>query len=102
MSVGQPDRRTKNCGRSPCQESPPPEDDTIWCASPPQGLEQCEIYVLVVTSSVGQLDLGAGGDNIRESQGSRSLFQNPQMSAVFPPPRVASHYGGATLTELDY
>ena len=34
----------------PCQESPPPKDEAIWCASPPQGLEQCERYVLVVTS----------------------------------------------------
>ena len=60
----------------PCQESPP-KDEAIWCASPSQGLEQCERYVLVVTSSVGQLDLGAGGNNIRESQGGRSLFLEP-------------------------
>ena len=85
----------------PHQESPPPKDEAIWCASPPQGLEQHDRYVLVVTLLVGRLDLGAGGNNIRESQGGRSLFQNPQMSAVFPPPRVVSHYGGTTLTELD-
>ena len=84
----------------PHQESPP-KDEAIWCASPPQGLEQHERYVLVVTSLVGQLDLGAGGNNIRESQGGRSLFWNPWMLAIFPPPRVASHYGGTTLTELD-
>ena len=57
--------------------------------------------MLVVTLLVGWLDLGAGGDNIRESQGGRSLFWNPWMSAVFPPPRAVSCYGGATLTELD-
>ena len=34
---------------SPHQESPPPKDKAIWCASPPQGLEQHERYVLVVT-----------------------------------------------------
>ena len=84
----------------PHQESPP-KDKAIWCASPPQGLEQHERYMLVVTSSVGWLDLGAGGDNIGESQGGRSLFKNPWMSAVFPSPRVASCYGGTTLTELD-
>ena len=32
---------------SPCQESPPPKDEAIWCACPPQGLEQHERYVLV-------------------------------------------------------
>ena len=85
----------------PHQESPPSKDKAIWCASPPQGLEQHERYVLVVTSSVGQLDLGAGGNNIRESQGDRSLFQNPWMLAVFPPPSVVSHYRSATLTEVD-
>ena len=85
---------------SPHQE-PPPKDEAIWCASPPQGLEQHERYVLVVTLSVGWLDLGAGGNNIGESQGGRSLFWNPWMLAIFPPPRAASHYRGATLTKLD-
>ena len=79
----------------------PPKDEAIWCVSPPQGLEQCERYMLVVTLSVGRLDLGAGGNNVGESQGGRSLFWNPQMLAVFPPPRAASCYGGTTLTELD-
>ena len=74
----------------PHQESPPPKDKAIWCASPTQGMEQHERYVLVVTSLVGRLDLGAGGNNIRESQGGRSLFQNPPMLAMFPPPRAAS------------
>ena len=86
----------------PHQESPPPKNEDIWCASPPQGLEQCERYMLVVTSSVGWLDLGVSGDDIRGPQSGRSLFQNPQMSAMFPPPGVASHYRGATLTELDH
>ena len=85
----------------PHQKSPPPKDEAIWCASPPQGLEQHERYVLVITSSVGWLDLGAGGNNIRESHGERSLFQNPQMSAVFPPPWAVSHYRSTTLTKLN-
>ena len=85
----------------PHQESPPPKDEAIWCASLPQGLEQHERYVLVVTSLVGWLDLGAGGNNIGESQGGRSLFWNPRMLAIFPSPRAASCYSGTTLTELD-
>ena len=84
-----------------CLDSPPPEDKAIWCASSPQGLEQHDRYMLVVTLLVGWLDLGAGGNNIRESQGGRSLFWNPQMLAVFPLPREASHYEGTTPTELD-
>ena len=86
----------------PHQESPPPKDEDIWCAPPPQGLEQHERYMLIVTSSVGQLDLGAGGNDIRGPQSSRNLFQNPRMSAMFPPPGAASCYWGATLTELDH
>ena len=85
---------------SPHQE-PTLEDEAIWCTSPPQGLEQCERYVLVVTSLVYWLDLGAGGDSIGESPGDRSLFCNPRMLAIFPPPRAVSCYGGTTLTELD-
>ena len=85
----------------PCQESPSPKDKAIWCAPPPQGLEQHERHVLVVTSSVGWLDLRGSGDDVRESQGSRSLFQNCRMLAMFPPPRAVSHYGGATLTKLN-
>ena len=36
----------------PHLDSPPPKDEAIWCASPPQGLEQSDRYLLVVTSSV--------------------------------------------------
>ena len=86
---------------SPHMDSPPPKDEAIWCASPPQGLEQSHRYLLVVTLLVNQLDLGAGGDNIRESQGGRSLFRNPWMLAMFPPPREVTHYRGTTLTKLD-
>ena len=85
----------------PHPNSPPPEDKTIWCASPPQGLKQHEGYMLVVTSSMGRLDLAAGGNHPRISQGGRDLFWNPQMLAMFPPPREVSHYGGTTLTKLN-
>ena len=91
----------RNVEDPPHLDSPPPGDKAIWCASSPQGLEQCDRYMLVVISSVGRLDLGAGGNNITESQGGRSLFWNPRMSAIFPLPREVSHYGGTTLTELD-
>ena len=57
--------------------------------------------MLVVTSSVGQLNLGPDGDNARRSPSGENVFQNPRMSAVFPPPYGVICYGGATLTELD-
>ena len=64
-------------------------------------IEQSNRYMLVITSSVGQLTLRPGGYSGRESLGGENVFQNPQMSAVFPPPPGVIHYGGATLMELD-
>ena len=67
----------------------------------PQRLSGAKRYMLVVTSSVGQLNLGPGGDNARRSTSGENVFQNPQMSVVFPPPHGVTCYRGATLTELD-
>ena len=57
--------------------------------------------MLVITSLVGWLTLGPGSDNDERAQDGRNIFQNLQMSAVFPPPCGATHCGGATLTELN-
>ena len=57
--------------------------------------------MLVVTSSVGQLNLGLDGNNARGPPGSGNVFQNTQMSAVFPLPCRAISYGGATMKELN-
>ena len=57
--------------------------------------------MLLVNSSVGQLTLGLGGDNAGMAPDGKNVFPNLQMSAVFPPPHGATHYGGATLMELD-
>ena len=57
--------------------------------------------MLVVTSSVGQLNLGPDGNNARALPGSGNVLQNLQMSAVFPPPCRAISYGGATMKELN-
>ena len=73
----------------------------MWCTSPPSEIEQSNRYMLVVTSSVGRLNLAPGGDNTRRFQSNKNVFHNPQMSAVFPPPCGVIHYRGATLTELD-
>ena len=78
----------------------PPEDEALWYTSPPLGLEMNDRYLLVITSSVNQLELGPSGDNVREFQSNRNVFWNPPMLAVFPP-QGATHYQGATLTEID-
>ena len=77
------------------------EDEAIWCTSPPLEPEHSNRYFLVITSSVNWLDLGPGGNNVRESQSGRNIFKNPQMLAVFPPPWGVICYEGATLTKLD-
>ena len=74
--------------------SPPSGDKAIWCTSPPLRLEQSNRYLLVITSSVNWLDLDPGGNNVRESQSGRNIFQNPQMSAVFPLPWGMTCYEG--------
>ena len=57
--------------------SPLAEDEAIWCTSPLPEIESSNRYVLVVTSSVGQLNLGPGGDNARRSLSGENVFQNP-------------------------
>ena len=56
--------------------------------------------MLVVTSSVGRLTLGLGSDNAERAQDGGNVFQNLQMSAVFPPPHWSDplqkcHFNGA-------
>ena len=55
--------------------------------------------MLVITSSVSQLNLGPDGDNGRGTPDGGNVFQNPQILAVFPPPCEAISYGGATMKE---
>ena len=48
-----------------------------------------------------KLNLGPSGDHTRRSLNGENVFQNPQMSAVFPPPCGVICYRGTTLMELD-
>ena len=57
--------------------------------------------MLVVTSSVGRLNLGPDGDNASRSPGGGNVFQTPQILAVFPPSCGVISYGGATMKELN-
>ena len=84
-----------------CSISPLAEEEVIWCTSPLPEVEQSNRYMLVVTSSVGQLNLGPDGNNARGSPCSGNVFQNLQMLAVFPPPCGAISYWGVTMKELN-
>ena len=57
-----------------CSISPLAEDEAIWCTSLPPVVKQSDRYMLVVTSSVGQLNLGPDGDNARGSPSSGNVF----------------------------
>ena len=81
--------------------SPLAEEEVIWCTSLLPEVEQSDRYMLVVISSVGQLNLGPDGNNTRGSPGGGSVFQNPQMSAVFPLPCRVISSGSATVKELN-
>ena len=81
--------------------SPLAEEEVIWCTSALPEVKHSARYMLVVTSSVGQLNLEPDGDNARGSLGGRNVFWNLQMLAVFPPPCGAISYGGATVKELN-
>ena len=47
--------------------SPVAEEDMTRCTTPPSRTERENQYLLVVTASVGQLNLGPGGDNHERS-----------------------------------
>ena len=84
-----------------CSISPLAEEEVIWCPSPLPEVEQSDRYMLVVTSSVGRLNLGPDGENAKGSPGGGNVFRNLQMLAVFPPPHRAISYGGSTMKELN-
>ena len=70
------------------------------CTTPPSGTEKENWYLLVITASVGQLNLGPGGDGPKESR-AENTFWNLQMAATFPGSTKAISYEGATVKGLD-
>ena len=54
--------------------SPLAEEEVIWCTTPLPKVRRSDRYMLVVTSSVGQLNLGPDGDNARGPLGSENVF----------------------------
>ena len=75
------------------------------CITPPGRTEEKNWYVLVVTTSIRQLNLGTADDDLMElvaASPGRDAYQNPHMAAVFPVPmRRAISHQGMTVEELD-
>ena len=81
--------------------SPLTEEVMAKCTAPPTRTERENPYLLVVTASVGQLNLGPGGNNARRPAAEGNTFQNPQMAATFAAPTRVVCYGGTTIKELN-
>ena len=80
------------------------EEDMTRCATPPSGTEKENWYLLVITASVGQLNLGPRGNGPKRSRAdihNENTFWNLQMAAAFPGSTRAISYGGITVKELD-
>ena len=75
------------------------EEDTIRCATLLSGTEKENWYLLVVTASVGQLNLGPRGNGPKRSR-AENTFWNLQLAATFPGSTKAISYGGTAIKEL--
>ena len=62
------------------------EENMTRCATLLSGTERENQYLLVVTASVEQLNLGPGGNNVRGSAADENSFQNPWMQPPLPHP----------------
>ena len=72
--------------------------------TPPDGMEEENQYLLVITASIRQLNLGSAGIDIRESSTAPpggDTFQNSHMAAVLSGSTRAVSYQGATMRELE-
>ena len=84
--------------------SPIAKEDVTRCTTPLSGTERENWYLLVITASVGQLNLGPSSNNPKRSTTDpcdENMFQNPQMAATFSGSTRAVSYGGATVKELN-
>ena len=81
--------------------SPIIEEDMTEGTILPTRKERENTYLLVVTASVGQLNLGPGGNNARRPTTDGNMFWNLQMAATFTAPTRAVCYRSATVEELN-
>ena len=75
----------------------------IWPSALPNQLEQRGRipFLLVITASVRQLNVGPGGNNARRPTAEGNAFQNLGMVATLAAPTRAVCYEGTTIKELD-
>ena len=74
------------------------------CTTPPSGTERENQYLLVITASLGQLNLGLSGNNHKRpttDPPEENTFWNPWMAATFSGSTRAISYGGTTVKELN-
>ena len=84
--------------------SPIAEEDVTRCTTPPSGTERENWYLLVITASVGQLNLGPCSNNHKRSTADahdENTFWNPWMAATFSGSTREISYGGTTVKELN-
>ena len=80
--------------------SPIAEEDLTRCTTPPSETERESWYLLVITASVGQLNLGPSSNNCERSTADPcddNIFQNPWMAAMFSGCTRAISFRGATV-----
>ena len=84
--------------------SPIAEEDMTRCTTLPSEAERESWYLLVVTASMGQLNLGPSGNNCKRSTvdpHNENTFWNPWMAATFSGCTSTISFGGATVKELN-
>ena len=77
--------------------------DMARCTTPPFGMERENHYLLVITASIEQLNLGPDSDipdRCPNDSPRGNTFLNPWMAAVFSGSTKEVGHGGATMKEL--
>ena len=78
------------------------EEDMTRCTTlHASGTEKENWYLLVITTSVGQLNLGPHECNGPKGSRAENTFQNLWMAATFPGSTKAISYEGTAVKELD-
>ena len=77
------------------------KEDMTRCITLPSQMERENQHLLVITTSVGALNLGPGGKNMRRPTAGENMFQNPQMVATFTTASRLISYRGTLVKELD-